>query len=306
MKLNKCLMYGSLLASYVLQIPAIAQTQTIRATMTGGGGDGKCTFEVEVDGAAEVDIHGDQGTIRTLSGRPARWRRLECNQSLPNNPTDFRFRGIDGRGRQQLVRDPNSSGGVAVIRIEDQQGGAEAYTGDLQWRGGGNSNWGGVGNWNNGRAPAENWNNRINMNEALNICRNQVMETRGIPRNRVNVKPVQIERDGDHIVEFSFINQMGRSKNGICKIAATGEIIQFEIERGQDVRRVSLSQALDVCQDETAQKFGVGRANVRVQHGLDPGNGSYLVNYQVMDRAQRIRTGTCRVSAMGEIENYRR
>ena len=75
MKLNKYLIFGSLLGSFVLQIPAMAQTQTIRATMIGGGGDGKCTFEVEVDGAAEVDIHGDQGTIRTLSGRPARWRR---------------------------------------------------------------------------------------------------------------------------------------------------------------------------------------------------------------------------------------
>jgi hypothetical protein len=42
-----------------------------------------------------------------------------------------------------------------------------------------------------------------------------------------------------------------------------------------------------------------------VQHGVDPGNGSYLVNYQAQDRASRIRTGSCRVSAMGEIESFR-
>lgn len=134
----------------MVQTPAMgqSQTQSIRATMTGAataGGEGKCTFEVEVDGAADVEIYGDQGTVRNISVNPPRWRRLECNQPLPNNPTDFRFKGIDGRGRQQLVRDPSSSGGVAVIRIDDSKGGAQAYTGDIQWPSG-NYNWGGTGN----------------------------------------------------------------------------------------------------------------------------------------------------------------
>ena len=118
-------MVVGLMAALALGPVALAQTQTIRATMTGGGGDGKCTFEVEVDGAAEVEIHGDTGSIRALSGQPARWRRLVCNQPMPNNPADFRFQGVDGRGRQQLVRDPNQSGGVAVIRISDPKGGSE-------------------------------------------------------------------------------------------------------------------------------------------------------------------------------------
>lgn len=76
-----------LMAALALGPVALAQMQTIRATMTGGAGDGKCTFEVEVDGAAEVEIHGDTGSIRQLSGKRAVWRRLVCNQPLPNNPS---------------------------------------------------------------------------------------------------------------------------------------------------------------------------------------------------------------------------
>ncbi len=306
MKMHKNMLYGALLTTFLVQMCASAQSTTrIRANITGAQGDGKCTFEVEVDGAAEVEIHGDQGTLRTLSGRPARWRRLECNQALPNNPSDFRFKGIDGRGRQQLVRDPNSSGGVAVIRIEDSNGGAEAYTGDVQWRSG-NNDWGGVGNWNNGRYQDDKWNRRITTSEAMNICRNQVVETRNVPRNRVTVRPGPVERDGDSIINFTFVNAMGRSKSGECSVSSTGQLIRFQVESGQDVRRASLNQALDACQDETARRFGVSRDNVRVQHGLDPGNGSYLVNYQVQDRTDRIRTGTCRVSSIGEVENFRR
>jgi len=55
---------------------------------------------------------------------------------MPSNPVDLRFRGIDGRGRQELVRDPRNSG-VAVVRITDPSGGAEGYTFDLTWGAGG-------------------------------------------------------------------------------------------------------------------------------------------------------------------------
>ena len=46
------------------------------AEIRGGGGDGKCTIEVEVDGVAEVEISGRNATIRTLNGAPATFRRF--------------------------------------------------------------------------------------------------------------------------------------------------------------------------------------------------------------------------------------
>jgi hypothetical protein len=56
---------------------------------------------------------------------------------MPTNPGDFRFVGVDGRGRQELIQDPSSGRGAAIVRIQDPEGGAEGYTFDLVWRGGG-------------------------------------------------------------------------------------------------------------------------------------------------------------------------
>ncbi len=141
MQMNRSIYIGALV---VVLSATTAQAQYDRMRANIRGGDNKCTFEVRVDGIAEVEIHGDYGVLRTIQGGQAEWRRLDCGGHLPNNPSDFRFKGVDGRGRQKLVRDPRGSGGVAVIRIEDPQGGSEGYTGDVTWSGG-DSNWGGGG-----------------------------------------------------------------------------------------------------------------------------------------------------------------
>jgi hypothetical protein len=107
-----------------------------KAMIRGGSPDrGKCTIEVVVDGAAEVEIRGDGAVLRNLAGRPPQWRRFECTGPLPGNPANFRFAGVDGRGRQTLIREPRNGGG-AVVRIEDPDNGSEGYTFDLTWSGG--------------------------------------------------------------------------------------------------------------------------------------------------------------------------
>ena len=115
-----------------------AQTLERHATFNYGGDPnrGKCTVEVVVDGAADVEIRGDNAVLRNLSGQPPQWRRFECNGPLPPNPVNFRFAGVDGRGRQTLIRDPRN-GGVAVVRIEDRDNGREGYTFDIFWENGG-------------------------------------------------------------------------------------------------------------------------------------------------------------------------
>lgn len=103
---------------------------------------GKCTIEVDVDDVAEVQVRGDTARVRTLSGGPARFRRFDCDSIMPTRPNEFRFTGVDGRGRVTLVQDPRN-GGVAVVRIEDPKGGREGYTFDLEWRGGSGGGYGG-------------------------------------------------------------------------------------------------------------------------------------------------------------------
>ena len=117
----------------ILGFAALSPAQTLqrRATMVNNH-DAKCTIEVVVDGAAEVEIRGDSATLRNLQGQPPQWRRFECGQIMPANPAGFRFQGIDGRGRQQLVQEPGN-GRPAVIRIDDNGGGQEGYTFDIMW-----------------------------------------------------------------------------------------------------------------------------------------------------------------------------
>ena len=119
-------------------LSAQAQTLPRKASIQGSGqsAEGKCTIEVVVSGAAEVEIQGDTAMLRNLSGDSPEWRRFQCNAVMPRVPLRFRFEGIDGRGRQILDRNP-SDGGPAIIRIEDRKGGSEGYTFDVMWNGAG-------------------------------------------------------------------------------------------------------------------------------------------------------------------------
>ena len=163
-----------------------------RANYVGGGsGDrGKCTVEVVVDGAADVEIRGDVARLRTLSGNVAEWRRFDCNARMPSRPADFRFRGIDGRGSQNLIRDPRQ-GGSTVVRIEDRQGGREGYTFDIEWAGRGG--WGdggypsGGGYPGGGYYPSPGGGGYIG-EQAIRACRDEV---RNRARNDFGVRKIQ-------------------------------------------------------------------------------------------------------------------
>ncbi len=158
--------------------------------MRGGGNpnQGKCTIEVVVDGVAEVEIRGDTATLRNLEGQPPQWRRFECNSVMPSNPAGFRFAGVDGRGRQDLVRDPRN-GGPAVIRIEDRDGGSEGYTFDIFWGEGGGFRGNdrpddrgrgpgdrGPGGYPGDRGPGERGRNPFTREQAVRVCQEAVRE----------------------------------------------------------------------------------------------------------------------------------
>jgi hypothetical protein len=186
----KRLTHSMSLAGSLVSLVLFAATSrgqgTITAQMTGGNGSGKCTFEVRVDGVADVQIRGNQGYLQTKAGMPAQWVRLKCNQPLPRNPNNFRFAGVDGRGRQYMLKNPAQNNGVAVIRIEDARSGYEGYTGDIFWNGGNNGGGAGGGWWNdnwNGDGggggpvppPGNGWSNNIVPN-CQNHVRNKVRQ----------------------------------------------------------------------------------------------------------------------------------
>ncbi|MDX2181231.1 MAG: hypothetical protein SFV18_16670 [Bryobacteraceae bacterium] len=220
-----------------------AQT-TIQANIRGGGGSPKCTAEVEVDGIAEVTVRGQQGTIRTLAGQPATWRRLDCNQAMPLNPTGFRFRGIDGRGSQNLVRDPSSGRGGAVVRIEDPKSGREGYTFDLEWTGG--SDFGGgilpgrPGRPGNGGSGGDWWEsgNQGGRDRAIRACENTL---RREIRSKYGYSNVAFDgfgpgrgRDSDRLIGNARAVDRGSSQNfrvGCLVNMETGRVRDFRVER---------------------------------------------------------------------------
>jgi hypothetical protein len=134
--MKRLLRWAVLPTAIMVAAQAQVADQIRRANLSGSGGtSGKCTIEVRVDGSAEVDVYGDSGRLRTLAGQPASWTRMECSDALPAAMSDFRFRGIDGRGSVKLAQDPRNNNGVAVVRIEDTKGGAEGYTFSIEWSG---------------------------------------------------------------------------------------------------------------------------------------------------------------------------
>ncbi len=115
--------------------PVWAQPWAVRDVRVTGGDSGLCSAAVEVDGAAEIEIEGLQGRMRTLDGVPATWQLLDCHGALPPSAREFQFVAQEGRGDQYLVREPRQNGGVALIRIEDAGDGSSVYKFDLEWTG---------------------------------------------------------------------------------------------------------------------------------------------------------------------------
>ncbi len=175
----------------VLTVAALSAQQRIprRATFLGGGSPdrGKCTIEVVVDGAVEIEIRGDSAVMRNLSGNPPSWRRFECTGALPGRPAEFRFAGVDGRGRQTLIQDPRN-GGVAVVRIEDSKGGSEGYTFDIFWGG-----WSGQGRVMPGGPPARA--GRFSAEHAIRVCQESVRQqaAQRYGTSRVEIRDTRID-----------------------------------------------------------------------------------------------------------------
>ena len=83
MKLKNKTLWIALAGGLMLAAPIFAQkVDVFHAQIRGGGDRGKCTIEVNVDGVAEIEIRGDEGRMRTLSGAASTWRRMECTDGV--------------------------------------------------------------------------------------------------------------------------------------------------------------------------------------------------------------------------------
>jgi hypothetical protein len=299
-------LFGVLAAVIVFTSSSGAQQFQRRATMVGGGGDrGKCTIEVVVDGIAEVEIRGDLGTIRNIAGQPAQWRRFQCNAPLPRNPVDFRFQGIDGRGRQDLVRDPRN-GGAAVVRIEDRQGGSEGYTFDLMWGGGG-------GDYRPPERIPERVPRRFTVEQAISVCQDSVRRQAGdrFRGRRVEFLNTRIDDNpgrNDWVIGMIEVyrgpNPEERYRFSCSVNFDNGDVRSVQVEpvaerRGS--RRFTTEQAVRVCEDSItrqAQDRFRGRRVEFLNTRLDdnPGRNDWVVGTIDVFRGRDFSEGRYRFS----------
>lgn len=203
-----------------------------RADIRGGGDHGKCTIEVVVDGAADVAIRGDSAELRTLSGQRAEWRRFVCNQPMPFNPSEFRFSGIDGRGRQTLIREPRR-GSPAVVRIEDPKGGREGYTFDVEWSGDAGGGYG--GRRDEGDRGGERWTGRLGGEFRYRGDGQGILNRRTEHDIPVRDVLVSLDRDGRVTLEFEARGSRRIVFGGQATNIAGGTV-QAELTRGGGAR----------------------------------------------------------------------
>jgi hypothetical protein len=67
-----------------------------------------------VDGQAEIEIRGSDGSMRNLGGAPPAMASFECTPAMPAEPANFHCR-LNGRGQQSLVL----SREMAVLQLSD-------------------------------------------------------------------------------------------------------------------------------------------------------------------------------------------
>lgn len=98
--------------------------------------NGYCVVRLRVDDEVVIHIRGSRLAFETVRGREAYDEGSECSQPMPYGSAlaNFRFRGVDGRGRVELAEAPDSGNRyTARVRIQDSKGGDEGYTFRVQW-----------------------------------------------------------------------------------------------------------------------------------------------------------------------------
>lgn len=255
-------------AAAALAGPAAAQQR--RANIVGGNQNGgQCIAEIVVDGAAELQVNGETGSLRNLSGGAPQWRRFECTSPIPPN-ADVRV-NINGRGQAQLVSSPRN-GGPAVVRIEDSKGGPDVYELQLTWSGGFQGR-------DNGPAPQGRNNERgrdgrpsggrLAPEQAIQVCRDAIQQeavsrfgTGDVNFRRINVddKPGR----NDWVVGTIGVRR-GRTNEQFpfsCSVNLdNGRVREARIEgggagRGGYAGRDSQARQMEACRSAVLDKIG--------------------------------------------------
>lgn len=97
-------------------------------------GSTRLLWSGRVDGEIEIELRGSSARERHISGQAPFDVRTSTGWSLPRRDVNVRVSRLRGRGRVEVIEQPNARNGyVAVIRISDSERGADDYELEITW-----------------------------------------------------------------------------------------------------------------------------------------------------------------------------
>jgi len=97
--------------------------------------DGLFHWEGRVDVGVEIEIRGDSYTVHDMGGQGSREFQARFEAPLPEENVQVAVEKMDGRGEVDLMEAPTPGNDyTAIVRIEDDKGGADNYVFELRWR----------------------------------------------------------------------------------------------------------------------------------------------------------------------------
>jgi hypothetical protein len=98
-------------------------------------GPGRMTWRGRVDGYVELRIQGNRVTSRERDGAPTVNEQVNFSSPLPRADVRVSVNKRNGRGQVSVIDQPNQSNNyTAIIKIDDDKGGADDYEIEVEWK----------------------------------------------------------------------------------------------------------------------------------------------------------------------------
>jgi hypothetical protein len=98
-------------------------------------GPGTMTWRGRVDDYVELNIQGNRVRSRERQGSQTLNEQVSFSNPLPRANVTVSVKKRNGRGRVSVAQQPNQSNNyTAIIKIDDDKGGADDYEIEMQWR----------------------------------------------------------------------------------------------------------------------------------------------------------------------------
>ena len=91
-------------------------------------------WQGQVDREIRIQIEGGRASVIEMGSNERTRRRVNMNGSIPNRPGRLYVEVLQGRGRVDVIQQPDRGNGyTAVIRLRDPDGGAARYRIAAYW-----------------------------------------------------------------------------------------------------------------------------------------------------------------------------